>query len=133
MSPDTRFEAITDVDGKVYRAHERGTYLTITDAGLIYLHTQHVDVILNGVEFPRYDHDGAGDLTLTGNWGPTKIPLARGYDRFEHIEAWRTRVMNYVEPARDHALSMVDRCMASLLTAVSDAETWRRQHGVAMP
>lgn len=113
--------------GNTYRAHEPGHWLSAdATTGLVYLHTRHVDVILNGVEFPRYDHDGTGRVTLTGNWKPITLSLERARSRFEPIDAWHARNSNYpMEQAK------ADKCMASLLSAIDAAETWLTQQGGA--
>lgn len=111
-------------DGKTYRAYEPGHWLSETDKGLVYLHTRFVDIILNGVEFVRYDHDGAGGLTLTGNFGVSRKTLKFARSRFEPIEAQRAFYENY--PREQDRL---DKTMASLLAAIDQAEAWWHANG----
>lgn len=106
-------------DGKTYRAYEPGHWLSETEDGLVYLHTRHVDLILNGVEFVRYEHDGAGQLTRTGNFGAHRVSLEMARSRFEPIEHQRA-----VMAAYPLAVASLDKTMASLLRAIDEAEAW---------
>lgn len=104
--------------GVEYLAHDPGDWLSVDqEHGHVYLKTPHVDVILNGVEFVKYEHDGAGGLTLTGNHGAVQMSLEMAKGRFEHIEAWRDRMADY--PLK---LAEIDKTMASLLNALDQAE-----------
>lgn len=111
--------------GKIYRAEDPGDWIFVSHRGLVYLHTPNIDVLLNGVEFPRYEHDGRGGVTLHGNLPqPVTMSLDKALARFEHIEAWRERMDSFPGESRK-----ADLCMSSLLKATDAAEKWRVVHG----
>lgn len=109
---------LMDDTGTVYRARERGTFLTVTARGLIYLHGRYADIILNGGP-TTYRHDGAGGLILSGNVATARLSLDQGRNRLPHIAAWRARMAAY-----PREVEAADVCRASLEAAIEDAEWW---------
>lgn len=110
------YRRIVDAQGRAYAAPDLGGFLTVDGQGRVWLHTPHVDVILNAPG-PRYAHDGEGGIILEGAAGRLRLDIARARQRFEHIEAWRARVADY-----PLAVAEADACMASLLAAIDAAE-----------
>lgn len=116
-----RYSRIESADGRTWVASDRGDYLTLDGAhGWIWLHTRHVDIVLNAPPV-RYDHDGAGGLLLTGGQltRGVRCSLAWGLSRFEHLEARRERMADYPKE-----VAAADACMASLIAAVGQAEAY---------